>query len=168
MSKAPAIQPDLLALFEFTRARVTDKDIERNAPNDPGYLNYVDLCKEIRLTGGIPFQYSADLEEVINLTRWVKPNAEKHPKSLLAFRRFTSAIRLVQIFWGLGDDFGENYLAHKLLTDLTPGDPRHLDILRRFFAFIRQFLKDRNHRVCGTGGEQEKVGNHRPLGLPPA
>jgi len=143
MSTAPAIHPDLLALFEFTRARVTDKDIEMNVPDDPGYWNYVEVCQEIRRTGGIPFQYSTDLEEVINLTRWAKPNAARKPKSLLAFRRFTSAIRLIQIFWGLGDDFGESNLAHNLLTDLTPGDPRHLDLLRRAFAFIGQFLKDR-------------------------
>jgi len=142
MPPLPSIHPDLKALFEFTRRRVTEDDIWWNVPNDPGSQGYSDLWKGIRLTGGIPCKYEVNLSEVINLTRWGKPQKEKKPKSFLAFRRFTSAVGLIQISWGLGDDAGENYLAHNLLTDRIHGNPQHLDLLRRAFAFTGRFLKD--------------------------
>jgi hypothetical protein len=137
MSKPPAIHADLLALFEFTRARVMDEDIERNVPNDPGVFGYIKLWTGIRLTGGIPHNFHVDLEEVINLTRWGKRTS----KSFLAFRRFTSAVGLVAISWGAGQEYGTNYLAHNLLTDLLPGDAQHLDLVRRAIAVVGQHLK---------------------------
>lgn len=142
MPPPPSIHPDLKALFEFTRSRVTEDDICLNVPNDPGSFGYIDLWKGIRLTGGIPCKNEFNLSEVIGMTRWGKPEKERNPESFLAFRRFTSAVSLIQISWGLGDNAGENYLAHNLLTDRIHGNLQHLDLLRRVFAFTGRILKD--------------------------
>jgi hypothetical protein len=145
------MHPDLMALFEFTRSRVTEDDIQCNVPNDPGVLRYIKVLEGIRLTGGIPTKIETYLSEAINLTRWGKSDSARNPSSFLAFRRFTSAVGLIRISRGLGDDGGENHLAHNLLTDWIHDDQQHLDLLRRAFAAMSHFLKHQTGYVLSLG-----------------
>lgn len=79
-------------LFQFTRSRVTEKDIADFSPNDPGYPDYVRLWTQVHRTGIIPRQIEFDLSEVIALTGWGVPSAYFNPEGFRNFRRFTSSV----------------------------------------------------------------------------
>jgi hypothetical protein len=58
------------AVFSRARLRVTEADVARYAPNDPGYLSYVAAWEEILRAGEPALNTSFDVMETIHLTRW--------------------------------------------------------------------------------------------------
>lgn len=141
------IHPDLLAFFEFTRARVTRKDIENNVPNDPGFTGYIRSWEGMRRTGQIPGHPINDVSEVIGLSGWGRAGKTWNPDSFRAFRRFTGAVGVIFLHqdWTWGDVLPPpNCLACNLLRDLDPDSRQSLRMLRRVFAATTPVLKAGN------------------------
>jgi hypothetical protein len=171
MAQSPPIPPDLKALFEWTRRQVTEEDINNNVPNNlgcvglptitegktnKGNLLFFNLWNGIRKSGRIPDTSNIDVQEVISMAGWDDPAQSRDAKSLLQYRRFTGAVGLVSMAWDLLERGGENYLAYNLLRDLAPGQPEHLELLRRAFAEMKPLLKaqrDRGEYPFFTFGE---------------
>ena len=57
-------------VFSRARLRVTEADVARFAPSDPGYLNYVAAWEEILRSGEPALEWTFDVTETIALTRW--------------------------------------------------------------------------------------------------
>lgn len=138
------IDPAVLALFEYTRSRVTEREIADFSPNDPGYPDYVRLWTEIHRSGLIPERTQFDLSEVIGLTAWADPDDYAEPERFRSYRRFTSAVGLALIHFGNDSDDVRvaNYLARDLLIDLdrTGGGGEHLRLMKRVFPSSRAVL----------------------------
>lgn len=75
------------ALCDYCATHIAPGDIERFAPSDPGYDNYVRVWSVILETGTVPAgrRYRFELTEVIGLTGWVDAGAEVDPTALRRF-----------------------------------------------------------------------------------
>ncbi len=142
--------PHVKLLFEWTRERVSERQISDYSPSDPGYASYVRLWTRIHRSGEIPKQSEFDLSEVIGLTGWADADDFREPKRFRAYRRFTSAVAVALIT--LGNDTESvrigNYLARDLLIDVALEDQDHFRLVRAVLPVVRETLKE-------TGYEEE-------------
>lgn len=83
------------ALFERARSRVTVADVERHAPNDPGYPEYVAAFAAILRQGEPALHGGFAVTETIALTRWRDARAEADPARFRWFRVLTCAAELL-------------------------------------------------------------------------
>lgn len=136
------MNPFVGALFEYTRARVTDQDIVDYSPGDPGYPDYVRLWTEIRRSGKIPERSEFDLSEVIRLTGWAQPDCEKNPERFRCYRRFTTCVGIALLHLGNDSECVRpaNYLARDLIIDLDLTNIKHLALARDVASVTRDIL----------------------------
>jgi hypothetical protein len=136
----------VVALFEYTRSRVSDQDIINFSPRDPGYPDYVKLWTQIRRSGTIPHQWEFELSEVIELTGFWTPERTSDPERFRCYRRFTSAVATAMIHYGHHSENVRvaNYLARDLIIDLDLNSQRHLPLLRSVAESTREVLSTTN------------------------
>ncbi|WP_170266888.1 hypothetical protein [Brevifollis gellanilyticus] len=144
-----AMHASVIRLFEYTRSRVTERDILDFSPGDPGYPDYVKMWTEIWRSGGIPQETEFDLSEVIGLTGWARPEAWGEPERFRRYRRFTSAVGVALLHQGNDSDSVRpaNYLARDLVVDLDERCGEHLALLRAVAESTRTVLNATNVEV---------------------
>ena len=140
------LDPAVNDLVHYTRSRVSDEDIRRCSPGDPGWPNYVKLWTGIRQTGIIPRETNFDFREVIAMTSLANAEQARDPARFRGFRRFTSAVALALLhygndMWGIGSFLDTGDLAHDLLIDLDPRSKKHLPLLRSATESTRELLR---------------------------
>ena len=130
--------------FEYTRSKITKKEIEDFSPDDPGYGNYVKLWSKIWEDGAIPERAKFDLSEVIALTGWSDAEKEQDPERFRRYRRFTSSVGISLLHFGNDSDCVRppNYIARDLLVDLDRSDHTYLEILKEVFRVTRESLRE--------------------------
>ncbi|MCR9116267.1 MAG: hypothetical protein NXI22_04860 [bacterium] len=140
------MNPHVAALFEFTRARVSEEHIANFSPSDPGYQSYVRLWTGIYRDGVIPAISHFDLSEVIGLTGWVKIKYESDPIRFREYRRFTSAVAVALIHFGNDSESVRrpNYLARDLVIDCDRLEPEHFELVRNVLPITRDVLTATN------------------------
>lgn len=79
-------------LFEFAKGEVTDADIRRYCPGDPGYENYVNLCLGVRRSGRIPDRVDPDWFEVFCMAQCRDPGGDSDRDRFIRFKLFCGAI----------------------------------------------------------------------------
>jgi hypothetical protein len=82
-------------LFARARSRVTAADVERYAPNDPGYPEYVAAFQAIVRRGEAALDTTFAVTETIALTRWGHAPAIGDPTRFRWFRVLTCAAEIL-------------------------------------------------------------------------
>lgn len=136
------MNPSVSALFQYTRSRVTERDIFEFSPSDPGYPDYVTLWTKIWCSGVIPERTEFDLSEVIGLTGWSKPDEEKDPERFRCYRRFTTSVGIALLHSGNASEIvrPSNYLARDLIIDLDQNSQTHFTLIREVASVTREVL----------------------------
>ncbi len=79
-------------LFEFAKGEVTDGDIRKFCPPDPGSSNYVELCTTVRRTGKIPEVVDPDWFEVFGIAQRGSAEQEVDRERFVRFKLFCGAV----------------------------------------------------------------------------
>lgn len=82
-------------LFARARSRVTVADVERYAPGDPGYPEYVAAFQAILRQGERALSRTFAVTETIGLTRWSHAPAIGDPTRFRWFRVLTCAVEIL-------------------------------------------------------------------------
>lgn len=119
LNRDVTIAPELLALFHYARQHVTNDDIARCAPGDPGTPDYIARWQSIRKSGQPPLQSDFDVTEVIGLTCYTTPPPGDDGRRFRRFRAFTSCVGAILLWRGEGPYVvcAPNYLVLRLLED---------------------------------------------------
>lgn len=104
-------------LFHYAASRVSARDVESFAPDDPGYHDYVREFQQIVKHRSLPTTASFDVTETIGLTLWNDPEKMRSPDRFRRFRTLTNAVDLALVARGSDHQFVLNYCLGLLIYD---------------------------------------------------